>query len=430
MIRCCDAPRRRLGFPFTLLAVAVCLGAGCQQAASPETATTAAAPKSPISVEVAEVRLQPWPDAVKVQGSLLSDEQAVVGAEVAGRINEVRVDLGTTVHQGDPLVILDTEELQLRVEQAEAQLAQPRAAVGLKPGQSEDTLDRTQAPPVLLEAAVLAEAKANLARGERLLSRQAITNEELGHLQAQVKAAEARYDSALNAVDEKIALIRLRRTDLALAQQTLADAETLAPFDGIIQQRHVAAGEYVNPGQAIVTLVRTNPLRFRSGVPERLAAQIRSRQKVWIQVEGDDTPLTAEVTRISPALDLSSRSLWIEADVPNPDLRLRSGLFAEGEIIVDPQAQTLAVPAEAVTEFAGIERVWLVRDGESVEHPIRTGRRRHNLVEILEGLSAGDTIVANAEDGHAGPVIVRHAASQSGQQAAQIDPSLNAAVPQ
>jgi RND family efflux transporter MFP subunit len=233
-----------------------------------------------------------------------------------------------------------------------------------------------------------------------------ITNEERQQREAALRVAEARFNAALNGVDEKIALISVRRVELAVARKQQFDAVTLAPFDGMVQQRHVAAGVYLNIGEPIVTLVRTDPLRFRSGVPERQALEIEVGQQVRLWIEGQDDIAEARVTRISPSLDLSNRSLVIECDVPNPDNRLRAGLFAEAEVMVDPNAQCLTLPASAVSEFAGVEKIWVVSDGEAQEREITTGRRETNLVEIVRGLEAGETVITNADQGHVGRVAI------------------------
>jgi RND family efflux transporter MFP subunit len=150
--------------------------------------------------------------------------------------------------------------------------------------------------------------------------------------------------------------------------------------------------------------VRTDSLRFRAGVPERAAAQVRVGEPLTIALEGAAEPLTVTVSRISPALDLTNRTLMLEADVPNPEGRLHAGLFAEGDIVVDPKAQTLAVPATAVTEFAGVEKVYLVQGGKAEERRVLTGRRQLEWVEILGGLSAGDAVITDAGQGRIGPV--------------------------
>jgi RND family efflux transporter MFP subunit len=384
----------------------LCLGsfAGCGGAApSAEKREEAAAAAPEVTVVAAERVV--WPQTVRVQGVLLEDEQSVVGSKIAGRVEVIHVDLGSQVRRGEPLVTFDTRELEILVRQAQAHLRQARAAVGLEPDQPEDQLDPLKSPPVLLEKSLLDEARANAERGRQFASRGAATAAEMDNLVAMQKAAEARYESALNQVGEKIALIGVRRVELELAEQRLADAQVVAPFDGVVVHRHVAPGEYLPAGASVVTLIRSNVLRFTAGVPENKAVRVRPGQGVRIHPADGAPPVEATVSRVSPSLDQSSRALRIEADVPNADRLWRAGLFAEADIVIDPDAECLAVPLAAVTEFAGVEKVWVVRDGKAAEQPVRTGRRDEHRVEILDGLSGGDLIVKRGEGGQPGPVV-------------------------
>jgi len=394
---------------------------------SKEATTTTQSEKveaAPREVEVVEVQSRVWPRTVRVQGNLLPNEQSTVGTEVAGRIDRVFVDLGTVVSAGQPLIALDTTELELQIRQAEAQLQQACAAVGITPDQSEQTLNREQSPPVRLERALLEEATASAARGAQLVQRKAMTAGEYETLVAQQKAAEARYQSALNRVSENIALIGVRRAELAMAKQKLRDAQIVAPYDGIVSARHVTPGEYLDVGDPVVTLVRADTLRFSAGVPERQAMSIKTGQEIRIRIEGEPEPLVARVSRVSPSVDPASRALWIEADVPNADLRLRTGLFGEAEIVSEPNARSLTVPTSAVREFAGIEKLWLIRDGKAVETPVRVGRRSKEFLEVLTGLDLGDLVVHRTSDGHAGPVVaVRAPAPPETPQASASNPS-------
>jgi len=402
------APRRPLPPLALVLAAAYLLAAlGCNQTTAPTDANSVAAKKtvSPKEVAVVEAALQSWPRTVAIQGSLLADEDSVIGSKLACRVDTVAVDLGSIVKKGDQLVMLDRSELDLRVKFAEAQLKQACAAIGLTPDGDETKVQYANSPRVELEQALIDEAQAAVTRAKQLLPTRAITGAEYDTMVALLKAAQARYDSALNAVAEQISLIGVRRTELALAQQQLIDANILAPFDGIVENRRVSPGEYVQVGQPVITLVRTDRLRLTAGVPESKAGPIKKGQKVQIRVAGRDEPVDAVVSRVSPTVMQTSRSVRIEADVANPDLELQAGLFAEADIIVDAEAQTLALPATAVSRFAGVQKVWLVKDGTARQQTIRTGRESDGRVEILEGLAAGDQVVTNAAQGHDGPVI-------------------------
>lgn len=381
---------------FRALVLLAPLVAGCTDAET-TSARGGGSPASTASGEIITVGLQPWPAVVSVQGNLQGDEQAVIGAKVAGRVETVLVDLGSPVQQGDPLCVLEMETFGLAIRHAEAQVESIRAKLGLEPGQDEANLDHENAPPVRQERAMVDDARAMLERSRAMSARQVLPIEQLQNLEAAFFVAQARYDSALNLVDEQLALLAVTKEQLAQARQAQEDATIRAPFDGVVQHRFAAPGVYLQPGSAVASLVRVDPLRFRAGVPEREALKVRIGQTIQLEVLGVEEPVIATITRLAPALDLNSRSLTIEADIPNPDGTLRPGLFAEGEIVVDPDSEILAVPVSAVSTFAGVEKVWKVVDGKATETPIVVGRRQGDLLEILAGLELGDEILAEAK---------------------------------
>jgi RND family efflux transporter MFP subunit len=362
-------------------------------------AAAAGPPAPPIRAEVLTIERGAWPTIVRTQGSLFADEVAVVGAKVAGRIAEVHVELGDVLKEGAPLVTLNQEEFQLQVAQAEAQLQQTRAAVGLRAEAPVESLVPENSPPVREAKAVWDEAIARRDRAKQLRSSNAGTEAEVEQAVAAEQVAAAKYASAINGVNEKIALIGVRAAELSLARQRLADAVIPAPFDGLVEERHVAPGAFVQVGMPIVTLVRADPLHFRGRMPERHSRRLRLGQEVRLQVEAVARPRVVKVTRISPTLDPLSRSLLFEARVDNADGRLWAGIFAEAEVIIDSDAETIAVPESALAEFAGVEKVWKVVAGFAQEQIVLTGERRDGRIEILEGLAPGDTILGDADLG-------------------------------
>ncbi|NQV28843.1 MAG: efflux RND transporter periplasmic adaptor subunit [Rhodopirellula sp.] len=358
-----------------------------------------------LSAKTITVSQQPWPRIMRTQGSLVADEVSVVGARVAGRVAEAPVDLGDITREGDLLVLLDQADFRLEVVQAEAQLAQTRAAVGLRSDDPVEKLDRERSPPVRQEKALWDEARANLQRAQSLIARDALTEADREQLEASERVAEARYSAALNSVSEKIALIHVRESELAIARQRLVDAEIRAPFTGLIQQRHVAPGAYVKVGDPIVTVVRTSPLRFRGTMPERHAQELELNNEVRLHIDSLSEPLVVHVTRISPSLDVLSRSLLFEAEVNNSEGLLRTGLFAEAEVVLNTDTQAIAVPSSAIVEFAGAEKVWKVTDGTAREQIVFTGARRGDQVEILDGLTSGDQILLDGQQGKVARVV-------------------------
>jgi len=398
----------------------VALG-GCERSPSDDAAAVSR-PASPIRAEVLTVERSAWPTIVRTQGSLFADEVAVVGAKVAGRIAEVHVELGDVVKAGDPLVTLDQEEFRLQVAQAEAQLQQTRAAVGLRTEDSVEALVPENSPPVREAKAVWDEARAIHERVGQLRSMNAGTQAEWEQALAAEQVAAAQHASAINGVNEKIALIAVRTAELSLARQRLADAVIPAPFDGQVEERHVAPGAFVQIGMPIVRLVRAEPLHFRGRMPERHSRRLRVGQEVRLYVETVSQPRVVHVTRISPTLDPLSRSLLFEARVDNADGRLWPGIFAEAEVIIDSDAERIVVPESALTEFAGVEKVWSVVEGAAREKIVLTGERRDGRIEILEGLVPGDAILGDADLGRVAQVEAIPTSKPPASHVQKIDP--------
>jgi RND family efflux transporter MFP subunit len=339
-----------------------------------------------------------------VQGTLVADEEAIIGAKVAGRVEKVSVDRGSPVKAGDVLVALEMTDFNLRVQQAEAALDSVRSRLGLRNGDSDEKLNPLRAPPVLQELAMKEEAQLQLDRVKQLARGSAASLDQLQQQEAAFKVAKARYDAAVNGVHETMSMLGLRKADLAVALQQRTEARIVAPFSGIVQEKRVAPGSYVTVGQPVAKLVRIDPLRFEATVPERAVPAVQLGEPLGIHVIGQEKPIQARIDRISPALEKESLSLVIEADIPNPGHRLRAGHFAEADLVAERATQTLAVPASAVFEFAGIEKVWLVEGSKAREQRVQTGRRTNESVEILGGLKAGERVILDAAQGRAGMV--------------------------
>ena len=384
----------------TVLLPLLALSLGCSGA---PVKTSAVAPKPKNSVQVIEVQAQEFPQTIKVQGSLLGDEHAVVGVKVAGSVKKVDVDLGTRVKRDDVLAALDLRDFEVKIKQAQAEEATIRARLGLN-GQDVKKFDRTKAPSVVQEKALLDGAQAAYDRAAALERRRAIAADEMQVYSTNLKVAETKYQSALHFIDEQLALLDMHTNSRLLAEQALRDATIKAPFDGVVAHRHVAPGVYLQVGDPVVTLIRTDPLRFQAGVPERHSHLVQVGEEVLITIEGQTAPLIGKVTRVSPVLNLASRSLPIEADISNPDSRLRAGLFAEAEIVVNPKAQSMVVPTSALIEFAGVEKVCVIEGQKAVMRRVTIGRRLGDRIEILDGLRANERVVLDGRSAPRGAV--------------------------
>ena len=381
-------------------------------AALPVGSFTGCAPEKPKIAEApAEVFVQApvftvepvlWPILVRCQGALVADEFTTVSAKVAGRVRSVHFEIGDRVSANSILVELDSEDYQLQAEQADAQLAQARASVGLKPGDPVENLNPDNAPPVREARAIWDESTNGLARIRALVLRDAISDSDLEIAESAEKVASAKYASAQNGVREKIAIIRVQTALKNLAQQRLEETKVYTPMDSQVQSKLISVGTYVQPGQPLLSLLRTSKLRFRSSVPERYAHQIQVGQKVTLQFDMSGQTREAVVSRINAELDAMNRSLGFEVDIDNTDDSLKSGFFGEATIELDAEAKSIALPLASVQRFAGIDKVWKVIDGKVKEQVVLVGATRGSMAEIRSGVKEGEMLFQEASQGKAG----------------------------
>jgi len=365
----------------------------CERGAPPARAESAPKAQRPHPVRVVAAEKGRLPRTVIVTGTLAADEEVIAGFKVAGRVSELLVDLGSPVRRGQVLARLDPTDYRIRVAQAEAALRQVRAGLGLPPEGSDDQVDPAKTALVREARAVLDEARLSRDRMAQLRDKDLVARAELDTAVSRLQVAEGRYQAALEEIRNRQEILAERRQALALARQQQDDAVLHAPIDGAVRERRASVGEYLAAGAPVVGLVRIHPLRLRVSVPERDASVVRIGQEVRVRLEGDPTVHAGRVARLSPSIQEQNRTLLVEAEVANRNGRIRPGAFARAEIVAPADSPAVLVPASAIVNFAGVEKVFGVRDGRAVERRIRTGRRAGDRVEVLEGLAAGDTVV-------------------------------------
>jgi RND family efflux transporter MFP subunit len=387
---------------FTAVILTILFTVGCADQAESQREGKTERPVSTVRGEIFQVEPKIWPTRVRVQGSLVADEVASIGTKVAGRVTQVHVDLGDSIETGSPMVTIDDSQFKLLVSQAEAQLQQGRSAVGLREGDPLEKLNPDNAAPVREARAIWEEAEQAVRRIRRLAEQNAISETDVEVAEAAERVAAARLTSAQNGVREKLALIAAQMSQLGLAKQNLVDTVVVAPFKGKIQNRDVAVGTYVQPGQTLFTLTRLSPIRFRAAVPERYTHQLKPGQEVRLNIDLSQQEFVVKIARISPALDPLSRSLTFEALIDNADESLRSGLFAEGVVVLDPEAKAIVVPTSCLVRFAGVDKVWKIENETLREQVVRLGRLEEKACEILDGLKLGDMVLVEGNDGRTG----------------------------
>ncbi len=364
---------------------------GGPSAAAPGPATAASgAPE----VKVIRVDRTPLERSVTVTGTLAAEEQVMLSLKVTGRLDEVLVDLGSPVRRGQPIARLTPTDFELRLRQAEAALQQARARLGLDPANDDDTVDLDKTAVVRQAKATLEEARRQRDRFATFVQRGISARAELETAEAQLQIAEGRYQDAFEEVRNRQAVLAQRQSEVALARQQLEDATLRSPIDGVVRERHAFAGEFRTAGTPVVTVVRQHPLRLQLAIPERAATNVRVGRVVHVTVEGDSTVYEGRVARLSPAITEGNRTLAIEAEVPNQAGRLRPGMFARADIVTD-EVLGIVVPHSSLVVFAGVEKLLVVKDGKVHEQRVRSGRRFGDRVEIVEGVTPGELVIAS-----------------------------------
>ncbi|MBW2234539.1 MAG: efflux RND transporter periplasmic adaptor subunit [Deltaproteobacteria bacterium] len=292
---------------------------------------------------------------IEANGELVARRQAWVAAEVAGRVTEIVRDEGLEVAQGEVVATIDPERRRLEVADARAGVVQADAQA--KEAQREHARIRT-----LHEKGVASQAR-------------------LEQLETQLRLARSRRESA--------------RARLGVAARALADAEVRAPFDGVIAERTISVGEFVQPGSPLFELVTLDPIDAEFRLPEADASRVALGQQVAVRVAPwPDEVFPAVVRFVAPRVDASTHTLLVRAALDNADRRLRPGFFTAVDLGVASRKAVAMIPEEAVLQRADGEVTFRVGADLRVERLlIQTGEHRDGLVEVTEGLAPGDRIV-------------------------------------
>jgi RND family efflux transporter MFP subunit len=384
----------------TLLSLTAC------KDGSPVSAGQAPPAREAKQVKLAQVTEASLERTVTVTGTLAAYDQATISAKVPGRVRKILVDLGSNIRQGQVIADLEPRDAQLRLEQAEAALAQARARLGLSPEGTDDRVDVEQTGTVRQARAMLDESTLKRQRAAKLLEQGVISRAEVDTAEAEYKVSLSRYQDAIEEIRNRQAVLVQRRSEVEIARQQITDMSIRAPFDGVIEERITSPGEFLAAGAPVVRMVRMNPLRLRAEVPERESQNVRIGQNVRVSIEGDPNTYTGRIARLSPSITAENRVLIVEAEVANNG-SLRPGSFARAEIVSDTPDMSVVVPINSIVTFAGIDKVITVEDGKAVEKPITLGRKSGQMAEVLSGVKVGDAVVVDPGNLQSGqPVTV------------------------
>ncbi|MGH9785466.1 MAG: efflux RND transporter periplasmic adaptor subunit [Terriglobia bacterium] len=376
------------GMLAVLLAAAVALS-GCS---GPPATVTAEPDGQAVAVRAIRVQPEPLRREVEVVGTLAGDREVTLSAEVPGRVVRIHADLGDRVAENQILVELDPAEYQLAVERQEAALAEVLAQLGV--AQENDPLPEASETSLARRATAEAtDARANYERMKMLQAEGVVSQQAYDSAEARYQVTQAAYAAALEQARNLAARAENLRAQLSIARKSLADTRIRAPFAGTVRERMVEVGQYVREQTATLSLATANPLKLRASIPERWFPYAQPGARVELTVEAYPGELfSGSVTRVARAGVAETRSFSFEARVENPGERLRPGLFARGRLATSKVDSVIRVPSEAVVSFYGVQKVYAVIEGVIREKVVKLGDQFGAMIEVTEGLAAGDWI--------------------------------------
>ncbi|MBM3745963.1 MAG: efflux RND transporter periplasmic adaptor subunit [Acidobacteria bacterium] len=380
---------------FPLLAALALLAAGCNRSSRPSEASSKAPAQETLAVRVAAAETRTLARTLSATGSLLPDETVTVSSEVSGRVAEIRVDFGQSVRQGDIIAELDKREFTLQLERSRAALAQALARIGLDPGQEATEPEAT--PAIRVARAQMEDARFKYENAARLVKTGDVSRERFTEVEKLYQARQAACDAARDELRTALASIRALRAEVKLADKRLNDATVRAPFDGAISARLVSPGQYLRDNAPIATLVKTHPLRLRVEIPETAAAEVRVGGTLSFTTgAAPGERFHAVVSELNPSLEARSRSLVAEARLTRSQPRLRPGMFVQVELALSRAASAVVVPKAALYQVAGLNKVFVIRDGRAVEHKITPGAEIEGWVEAPgDRIRPGDQVAVS-----------------------------------
>jgi RND family efflux transporter MFP subunit len=326
---------------------------------------------------------------LQLPGNIQAITEAPVLARADGYLKERLVDIGDRVQAGQTLAIIEAPELDEQVRQAEANLAQARAAEG----QAEANLEQGQSDLEL--SRVTAKRYANL------VGNGSVSVQENDQYQAEYRSRLAALKALQQALTVRRGAVTAAQADLARLENIRQYRVVTAPFTGIITLRNVDSGALVNHGSTMLfRIAQAGTLRIYVNVPQSHADSVHAGDAAAITVSNlPNQQFSGSVARTADALDPVSRTLLVDVRVPNPRGTLMPGMYAQVKLSSSRQNPPLLIPSTALIVSSDGTRVAIVGTNKRVHlQSIVAGRDYGDQIEIMSGLQRGDSVIASPSD--------------------------------
>ncbi len=342
---------------------------------------------------------------LRIAGQFTPYQEVDLHAKVSGYIRRINVDIGDRVRAGQTIAILEVPELNAQVAGAQAEVRHSRSEIVR--GQSEVT--RAESNYAAIHAAYTRLKQASEQRPGL------IAQQELDDARAKDQNAEAQINAAkatLEATQQQLGVSQANDQRV----QAMSDYSVVtAPFNGVVTRRYADTGSLIQAGTAsntqalaLVSLAQSDLLRLRMPVPEADVRFIQPGEAVQVTVQGAARVFTAKITRFTRALDAATRTMLAEVDVPNADLSLTPGMYADTEIVLQRHDHVLSIPTQAIVQDADRPYVLVVNAAQRVEREnVQLGIQGQNRTEITADLAEGNLVILSGQTNYQVGELVR-----------------------
>lgn len=307
-------------------------------------------------------------ERVALTGALKAKEQVDVTPRIAGRITEIKVDVGQSVGRGTLVAVLEDDEIRQQIERSKASIAVADASIAQR-------------------EAELSNAKVELDRRKQLVESGVLSRQELD-------ALEMRYRVALSQVE--LARAQRRQSEAEQRELNIRQSQTriYSPISGVVAQRQLDIGAMGGTNTPIVTIVSVSPMVIEANAAEQDIARIKKGAQVNITIDSlPGEKFTGRVMRISPLLDPQTRNGKVEIEIPNKGGLLKGEMFARVELNLGSERDTLLLPRDALVYRGEKPGVFVIEAEKAKFLEVETGLTQEDKVELLGGLKLGDKVI-------------------------------------
>jgi len=377
----------------TLLSLVSLVGVGlitaCKSSAPP--------PATILTVPVTTVGPATLANDLTLTAEFLPYQDVDVMAKVAGYVKTISVDIGDHVQQGQVLAVLEAPEIQSDVARAKAGVAAAEANIVTE----QAAVQRAEA------AAGIAKLSYERIQDVATKDKGLVPRQELDVAQSHQMETAAQLASAESSVQAAKEAKAGADQEYVRAQTMMGYATIRAPFAGVVTKRYASTGSMIQAGIAsqtqampVVKLAQNNLLRLILPVPVNDVAGVKNGQAVDVDVSSLGRTLQGTVTRSADSVEMATRTMDTEVDVPNRDGSLVPGMYAEVHLHLAARPNVLSVPLDAVDGLGtSVQQAYVVRDGIVHLVTVKTGLQTPNRLEIISGLQEGDKVIVGRHTG-------------------------------